>query len=411
MRIAVICNDTRGGVQPYVALARGLKTAGHDVWGVAPADFVTMFEQNGVAAAGLAGEAEAMLAGSAGIAEQGSLQSMRHVTKALPELLGRWTAQTLEACEGADVLTGGVGGMIVGLSVADRLGRPFIPTHLQPIGVRSGDYPGVMLSGLPGWLGPVGRRASHVLSDAAIWMPFKPAMSMVRSRTLGLHGRSNAANGQPVLYGISPRVVEIASDRHTRRIATGYWTLAAAPDWSPPKELAAFVARPGPVVSIGFGSMTAADPAELGDIVAAAVEKAGVRAVILSGWDSLRMRNQDGRFHVAYEVPHDWLFPRMAAVVHHGGAGTSAAAFRAGVPAIVVPFTMDQPFWARRTHSLGVGPRPIARQELTPDRLARAIALALRDQAMIDRASLLGLQLRAKDGVSAAVREFARLGR
>ena len=406
MRIAIVCRDTRGGVQPYVALGRGLRAAGHEVWAVAPADFVGLFGQYDIRAVGLDGEAEAMP--QAGLAEQGSLRTIAYVAGQLPRILARWTEQTLAACEGADVLTGGVGGMVVGLSVADRLHKPFIQTHLQPLAVRSQHYPGVMLGGLPQWLGPMAREASHVLSDAAIWMPFKPAIARVRSETLGLHGRSTASAGRPVLYGISPRVVEIASDARATRIATGYWMLHGAADWRPPPDLAAFLARPGPVISVGFGSMTAADPGELGELVAAAVRQAGVRAVVLSGWQSLAIGSQNTDLFVARDIPHDWLFPRVAAVVHHGGAGTTAAALSAGVPSIVVPFTMDQPFWGQRTHALGVGPLPLPRRQLTVAGLAKAITIAVTDTEMQRRASALGRQLQAEDGVATAVALFER---
>jgi sterol 3beta-glucosyltransferase len=102
-------------------------------------------------------------------------------------------------------------------------------------------------------------------------------------------------------------------------------------------------------------------------------------------------------------APFDWLFPRVAAVVHHGGAGTTAAALQAGVPAIVIPFTSDQPFWGRRVYQLGVGPRPIPRKKLTAEKLAQAIRTATSDQAMRHRATELGERIRAEDGVTRAV--------
>ena len=108
-------------------------------------------------------------------------------------------------------------------------------------------------------------------------------------------------------------------------------------------------------------------------------------------------------------APHDWLFPRMTAVVHHGGAGSTAAGFRAGIPTIVIPFMMDQPFWAQRVQELGVGPRPIPRGQLTVERLAAAIVTAVSDSGMRRRAAELGANIRQEDGVAQAVAGIQRI--
>jgi UDP:flavonoid glycosyltransferase YjiC (YdhE family) len=110
-------------------------------------------------------------------------------------------------------------------------------------------------------------------------------------------------------------------------------------------------------------------------------------------------------------APHTWLFPRMAAVVHHGGAGTTAAGLRAGVPSIVVPFFGDQPFWGQRVAALGVGPAPIPRQKLTADALAQAIQHATTDTTMQRKAAELGAKIRAEDGVAEAVKQIERYGK
>ena len=135
---------------------------------------------------------------------------------------------------------------------------------------------------------------------------------------------------------------------------------------------------------------------------------AGVRAVLLSGWGGLRSIEDDDVF-CADAMPHDWLFPRVSAAVHHGGAGTTGAALRAGVPAIVVPFAMDQPFWGSRVEALGAGPTPIPRKRLTAARLADALRKAVTDEAMRARAAEIGELLRAEDGVAEAAACFERV--
>ena len=147
------------------------------------------------------------------------------------------------------------------------------------------------------------------------------------------------------------------------------------------------------------------DPAAVGAMVRRAVRRAKVRAVVLSGWGGLDTdRGED--VYVADAVPHDWLYPRVRAVVHHGGAGTTGAALRAGVPSQVVPFMMDQPFWAHLVADLGVGRAPIPRKKLTEDALAHALQDLATNDAMAARAAALGEKIRAEDGVGEAVRAF-----
>ena len=136
---------------------------------------------------------------------------------------------------------------------------------------------------------------------------------------------------------------------------------------------------------------------------------AEARAVLLGGWAELGKSGLSGRFLKVDVVPHPWLFPRVAAAAHHGGIGTTAEAFRAGVSMVIVPFYADQPYWGRRAHALGVSPPPIPRQELTAERLAQAMQEAVSDNAMRQCAAALGEKLHGEDGVSEAVRVIARL--
>ena len=241
-------------------------------------------------------------------------------------------------------------------------------------------------------------------------MPFRGAMNAARA-DIGLTGPSTAAAGQPVIYALSRHVVPVpaAPAGGRPRHVTGYWTLPAPDGWEPPAELAAFLAAPGPVVSIGFGSMPNSDPAAVTELVLGAVRDAGVRAVLLAGWGGLGALPASDDVWCADALPHDWLFPRVAAVVHHGGAGTTGAGVRAGVPSVVVPFTMDQPFWGGRIAALGVGPAPVPRGGLTRARLADALRVAVTDDAMRARAAKLGAAIRAEDGVGAAVAVLGRV--
>jgi sterol 3beta-glucosyltransferase len=410
MKIAIACNDTRGGVQPYVALAQGLAEAGHDVRAVAPAEFAPMFANISVPMHPLSGGEHAEKVRSTGIAEQGIIATMRMMARELPAQINQWTRETLAACEGVDVITGGVGGMVMGLSVAEKLSVPFIETHLQPLGVRTNQYPGIMLPWMPRWLGKKGLHFSHYLSDKAAWMAFKRPMDAARKNVLGLRGQRLSTVKTPVLYGFSPHVLDVPMHDERVRYVTGYWTLPASQDWQAPSDLETFIARGEPLVSIGFGSMASSKPEELTELVLGAVKDAGVSAVLLSGWGGLRSFSSTKDVFFAESVPHDWLFPHMNAIVHHGGAGTTGAAFAAGVPQIIIPFTADQPFWGMRAEALGCGVKPIPRKRLSRKLLADALRLAVNDKIMGSTASNLGCKVRKEDGVARSVQYFNQFG-
>ncbi len=410
MRIVLVCNDTRGGVQPYVALALGLRAAGYEVRAVAPTSLAPMFEDVGVPAATLSGDVQAVVRDSGGAAERGALASLIFAARQLPAVMETWMRETLAGCEGADLIAGGIGGMGTGLAVAEALGVPFVESHLQPIGQPTDAYPAVLAPWVPARLGPAVRRASHRVSEAALWSSMAAPVARARRTVLGLRRAPRAHLDQPVLYGFSPAVVRVPDERPRRRHTTGYWTLPPSEAWSPPADLAAFLAADGPpVVSIGFGSMVGADPGRLAELVRDAARDAGVRAVLLAGWGGLEAGPSDDAVFALDAVPHEWLFARVAAIVHHGGAGTTGASLRAGVPVTVVPFTMDQPFWGARVAELGVGPEPIPRRRLTRARLADALRSSVVDRGMRERAAALGERLRAEDGVGEAVRRFAEL--
>lgn len=408
MRIAIVCNDSRGGVQPYVALALGLRDAGHQVQAVAPSGLVHMFVEVGIAATALSGDIQAVVGGAGGAAERGAVASLVFAARQLPAVMDLWMQETLDGCAGADLILGGIGGMGTGLAVAEHLGVPFVEAHLQPIGMPTDAYPGVLMPWVPRWVGGGAVRLSHRLSEAALWGSLAGPVRRARRRVLGLRRRPVAHLDQPVLYGFSPEVVRVPSSAERPRHTTGYWTLSTPADWTPPSALRTFLAEDGPpVVSIGFGSMTSDDPGALTALVRGAAQDAGVRAVLLAGWGGLAALPDDATMITLDAVPHDWLFARVAAIVHHGGAGTTGASLRAGVPVTIVPFTMDQPFWGERVAALGVGPTPVPRRRLTRARLASALRRSLDDDALRTRAAALGARIRSEDGVGAAVRSIA----
>jgi UDP:flavonoid glycosyltransferase YjiC (YdhE family) len=410
VKITVVTQDTRGGVQPYAALARGLVEAGHDVQAVAPAEYVWLFERVGIACLPLAGmgaeESRDVALQAQGERHGGLRSAARAIVQRVPE----WASLVRRFAEGSDLLTGGVGGSIIGEPVASAMGVPWVPAHLQPVGAVNADYPGVLMTGIPRAAGAVGNLLGQLLTEAAIRVPFQAAQAAAR-RTLG-GSRRVVPRHRGTVYGISPSVIQLRRSDRENRLVAGYWFDRSDSDVLPP-EVEDFITNGGdqPVVSIGFGSMVTAEPSGLRNLLVDAARAAGTRVVLIAGAGAVSAHVRQDEPHVLTiaSVPHHALFHRMDANVHHGGAGTTANAFAAGVPSVVVPFGADQPFWARRATDLGVSPPPTPIARLTRDRLTESLRVVLDAPGLRSRSAELGRRIRSEDGTRMAAQWYSSL--
>lgn len=416
MQIVIIAPGSRGDVQPYVALGTGLQRAGHVVSVLTTEGFRDLVTDHGLGFVGVGGSAESAVRGQLNVQlEQGNLlKILRSTGRGAQELAHEAAVRGLEACRDADLIVGGLGGLFVGLALSGKLGVPFAQAYLFPF-TPTRAFPSVLTplpqTPLTGWANGL----SHRLARQMMWRMFRAADDKARAEVLDLppapasgpFGALDQAR-QTVVYGYSPHVLPRPSDWGDHIHVTGYWFLDPPPGWEPPADLMAFLQAGPPPVYIGFGSMANSTPEAVADLAVGALARAGQRGVLSAGWGGLRKDDLPASVFMTGSVPHTWLFPRMAAVVHHGGAGTTGAGLSAGVPSIVVPFFGDQPFWARRVFELGVGPRPIPRRRLTADALAEAIRAAVSDSGMRERAADLGRRIRSDDGIARAVQALIR---
>jgi sterol 3beta-glucosyltransferase len=407
MRIAIMTVGSRGDVQPFVALGRGLARAGHDVTLATHARWERLARENGLRHAVLEGGFHRIQETEAGQAwmRAGSrpLAFLRTLYPATCRELRCQLEGSLTACEGAEAL---VFTPLVpaGWHLAGCRRLPCVGATLQPL-LPTRSFPTPVL-GSGRSLGPL-NRLSHLAVDLGYAAAWRGEVNRWRREVLGVppvppgfrYSRLGA-RPLPMICGFSDAVIPRPPDWPYSTLVCGYWFLDDHLGWEPPADLAGFLAEgPAPVYA-GFGSMVLGDPAAVRGLVVEAFARVGRRGVIALGEPTGRISREV--FAVA-SVPHGWLFPRMAAVVHHGGAGTVAAGLRAGVPTVVVPFVADQFFWGERVHALGAGPRPVPFARLGAGELAAAIAAAAGDADMRRRAGQIGEAIRAEDGVARAV--------
>jgi sterol 3beta-glucosyltransferase len=405
MKALLLTVGSQGDVQPFVALAVRLRAGGHQAVLAAPAVFSGLADAYDVPFVPL--ELDMGQVGDAVAGHYG----LRHVVR-FCRAMGQRAAAVLPALEtaadgGADVVVHHPV-LPLGQHVAELLDVPAVVGQAMPALVPTREFPSTI------WPCRVPRmlnRPSHLAARQLAGTWCRRDIDRWRRDVLdlpprrGRHDPLVSAAGAPVtvLHAFSAHAVPRPADWPATAHVTGYWLLPAPPGWSPPRRLAAFLEAGGPVVYVGFGSMPSLDAARLAASIMTAAGDNDVRVVVASLDPALRRLLPASRFLVIRNAPHDWLFPQMDAIVHHGGAGTTAAALYAGKPQVIWPFGVDQPFWARRMASLGVAPpsRPV--HELTGPALTAVLGRALGDPGMAARSAALADLLRAEDGTGQAV--------
>ncbi len=403
---------TRGDAQPAIAVGKGLQAAGHKVRLLASANFKEWIAEHGLEPAEASVDIQAMMESEGGQewVERGHNPLVQ--TRIMKRLFARegWVMMmdAWRASQDADLLISSFTSDVFAVSIAEKLGIRQASMVGQPALVATRNGRALPNAPLPNRVSIVNYLFSKLFIEPYGWRMVGEMNNRFREEVLGLppqSGRENTAARKRTLtlMGYSPHVVPHPEDWPAHFHTTGYWFLEEEDDWEPPEGLQAFLAEGERPISVGFGSMTGRDPRGMTELVAAAVARSGVRAVLLSGWAGLGEMDLPESIYCLKRAPHEWLFPRVAAVVHHGGAGTTAAGLRAGAPTVVVPYFADQPFWGRRVQALGVGPEPVPRHKLTADKLARAIREAVTDDGMHRRAEGLAAKIGEEDGVGTAV--------
>lgn len=411
MRIVIITIGTRGDVQPFVALGVGLKQAGHTVTICTSSRFQSFISEYGLNYAYMNDELLKLLDTDAGRAAIESKGNPFFLWQQAMPIIRQMLDEAWAAAQTAEILIYHPKAL-AGYHIAEKLQIPGFVSLLLPAYSPTTAFPSPIFSNLKGgWYNQLTYQLLPLLTA-----PYLHVINQWRQERLGLKSRSwtekdilgSYGNSTPIFYAYSSHVIPRPNDWDSRTIVTGYWFLEGLTNFVPPPQLVDFLAAGKPPVCIGFGSMTGQNPKALTEIILTALKDTGQRGILLTGWGGMSNADLPDDVLQLEAVPHEWLFPQVAAVVHHGGAGTTAAVLKAGVPNIIIPFFGDQPFWGQRVEALGVGTKPIPKKHLTAEKLAAAIRVAVNDQEMRQRALSLSEKIQTENSVEQTVKIINR---
>ncbi len=408
---------SRGDVQPFVALAVALQERGYRVTVAAAADYGPLAGAYGVPFTPVGGYvAELMNMGLVNELLDGAhnpLYFARAFLGELAPLLTTILADCWQIAQQADLLLVSTLGLYLGLDLVEKRPCPLVAVHFHPL-LAVPDRAHVNFPSAPAWLplAPAYHQLTYWLGRHGLWQLLSPLLNRARRTVLHLPALSpwaryrRAQQALPTLFAYSPTVAPLASDcvLPPATAITGYWFLPQPAAWQPPAPLLDFLAAGAPPVVITFGSILGGrEPNQMTQLLVDALAQSGQRGLIYRGWGDLGNIELSSTVLAIDATPHDWLFARAAAVVHHGGAGTTAATLRAGLPSVVVPVFGDQLLWADRLQVLGTAPPPLPRVQLTATRLAAAIDQVVTQPAFRTQAQQIQQALHAEDGVATAV--------
>ncbi|KAI2627598.1 glycosyltransferase family 1 protein [Hypoxylon sp. NC1633] len=416
MRVTCLTIGSRGDVQPYIALCKGLMAEGHKARIATHAEFKTWIEGHGIEFAPVEGDPSELMR----ICIQNGTFTWAFLREANAKFRG-WLdellASAFEACKGSDLLIESPSAM-AGIHIAEALAIPYFRAFTMPW-TRTRAYPHAFV--MPEHkMGGAYNYVTYVMFDNVFWKATAHQINRWRNSVLGLPNTNLEKlqpNKVPFLYNFSPAVVAPPLDYSDWIRVTGYWFLDEGTEWTPPEDLRKFIQQAREddkkLVYVGFGSIIVPDPAKMTQEVIDAVLKADVRCVLSKGWSD-RLGNKDAAvpeqvlppeiFQIK-SAPHDWLFAQMDAAAHHGGSGTTGASLRAGIPTIIRPFFGDQFFFGSRVEDLGVG---ICLKKWGANSFARALWETTHSERMIVKARVLGETIRRENGVDTAIQSIYR---
>jgi sterol 3beta-glucosyltransferase len=411
MLITILAGGSRGDTQPYIALGLALKQRGCEVRIATHENFESFVRGYGLDFHPIRGDVTAVATGEMGreaAQADNPLKVLLSFNK-LKALVFDLQKDFYDACAGSDAIVYHPGATI-GYFTAQKMKIPSIfgaPFPMSP----TREFPALIFYNAPR-LGRTYNLTTHRIFEQIMWQTSGSAVKDFWKKEFGRapdnfvspYGKQTTRQ-LPTVISCSDHVFPRPADWPEGVHNTGYWFLDEEAGWTPPADLADFLQKGEPPVYVGFGSVGDSTQAEkTTKLVIEALQRSGQRGLLATGWSGMKKMDQlpEGIFMLE-SAPHSWLFPRMKAVIHHGGAGTTAAGLLSGVPSIIIPHANDQFAWGRRVIELGVGPKPIPRKKLSVEKLSEAIQTALTDEIQA-KARELGKKIQAEDGAGNAAK-------
>jgi UDP:flavonoid glycosyltransferase YjiC (YdhE family) len=404
VHITILALGSRGDILPYAVLGHGLKAAGHQVRFITFESYATLVAEQNLDFHPIRGNAQTLVS-NAGADTLALVRSFSSLAEGYArDLSAPHLGET-------DLFLNQLPIGLYGFDLAEKYNVPMALAAVIPLAWTDA-FP---LMGFPRLPVPGYNKMTYFIGGMMAWMMFRGVINLWRKRTLQLPPQpwtgylEQLGTGQiPTLNGISQHVVPRPADWGDFIYITGYWFPQDEP-WAPPADLLAFLEAGSPPVFIGFGSMPIKNPQQTTSIILEALKQSGQRGILHIGWGGLGDQSlPKDVFKIDY-APYDWLFPRTAMVIHHGGSGTTAYGLRSGVPSCVVSFVFDQQYWGNRIAGLGAGPVPIRHRRLTVENLREAILLGVNDKNIRQAAVAIGRKIRKEDGVGNALQVIGQL--
>lgn len=411
-RIAIATIGTQGDVQPYVALASALKARGYSVVVGAPDDFEDMVTSHDLEFASLGSRIQEFLTQTRfeKAMSENMLVNMPSLLRQGQQLVDTAARLSWDMAQGADAIIVNMNTSF-GIDIAEALDIPSIMSALQPLNSTS-EFP------LCAYYGPSFGRAFNRVTYTAMTVQqiyYNLPRNKLRRELMGLEPRKKGGffkdtdgTNLTTLYAYSAHVSPRPRDWPKNAMVSGYWMLPDNTGWQPDEAFKSFLAQGDAPIYIGFGSMPFGAERNT-EILKEAMRLWGGRAVVARGWGGINPNDLPPSIFAIQKAPHDQLFKHVKGVVHHGGAGTTAAGLHLGLPTFVVPQAVDQPFWGRRIYELGCGPKPVRLRKLTPELLAEALRALDTNAGYARNAQILGEKLRAEDGSANAIKVIERV--
>ncbi len=410
MNINILTVGTRGDVQPFVALGRELRRRGHEVTICTGENFKALVEGYGVSYSPVrvdylrltqSEEGQKMMSGN-------PLVVLKNMKTLVYPLMQQMLEDSWEASQDAEVLIYHPKAF-GGYDIAEKLQIPVFAAHPIPVIAPTGLFtnPALPVSASISWINQLSFKMNRLFMAAFFRM-----INRWRLDTLGLTTKRTLLSDDlrikgkriPVLYGCSPRVIPYDPSWEDQVSMSGFWFLEEEEGWKPSADLLQFLEEGPPPLAISFSSMPLKDPNRVQEMLVEALEKTNQRGILITGWSGMRSSPLSSHILTVDALPHTWLFPKTCGVIHHGGAGTTAAVLKAGKPMIICPFSADQPFWAKRMKELGVATSPLREKKMSVETFVIRIQELTSSPVLRTNAARLAHDLNRESGLETTAR-------